>query len=249
MEMSYRMCTGFIVAGAAVGLAMGCGSSTTEGGAEMQAAAVVQGTTTVLTGTTSDAAGTSQYKIEVPSPWNGTLVLYSHGYSFGPSPATDAPGAEVTSWLLDHGYAVAGSSYSTSGWAVQQAFQDQMAVLDVFDKSQFGHPKRTIAWGHSLGGLITAGLVQLFPERFTAALPMCGVVAGAPASWNDGFDGEFVLSTLVAPFKLVNFTAADVGTLAAPGPEFKKAQGVLGVAQMSPEGRARIALAAAVGNL
>ena len=32
---------------------------------------------TVHTGTLSDGA---TYLIEVPSPWNGTLLLYSHGY-------------------------------------------------------------------------------------------------------------------------------------------------------------------------
>jgi len=83
----------------------------------------------------------------------------------------------------------------------------QIAVLDVFDQ-KVGHPARTIAWGHSLGGMITAGLVQLFPNRFTAALPMCGVVAGGPGVWNQGLDSEFAFGTLLAPtVKLVNFTS------------------------------------------
>jgi hypothetical protein len=42
-----------------------------------------------INGTATDSFGlTFTYKIEVPDPWNKTLVLYSHGYSFGPSPAT-----------------------------------------------------------------------------------------------------------------------------------------------------------------
>jgi len=203
------------------------------------------GVTTVITGTTTEASGlVSQYKIEVPSPWNGTLLLYSHGYSFGPSPATDVGDPVTGAWLLGHGYALAGSSYATSGWALQQAFQDQIAVLDVFD-SKVGHPQRTIAWGHSLGGMITAGLVQLFPDRFTAALPMCGVVAGGPGVWNQGLDSEFAFETLQAPgaFKLVNFTPLDVTA------NYASAQAALAAAQATPQGRARIALSAALTDL
>jgi pimeloyl-ACP methyl ester carboxylesterase len=203
------------------------------------------GGVTLITGTTTEESGlVSSYKIEVPSPWNGTLVLYSHGYSFGPSPATDVGDPLTGAWLLDHGYALAGSSYATSGWALQQAFQDQIAVLDVFN-SKVGHPSRTIAWGHSLGGMITAGLVQLFPDRFTAALPMCGVVAGGPGVWNQGLDSLFAFETLLAPgaFKVVNFTPGDVTA------NFVAANTALATAQATAQGRARIALSAALADL
>lgn len=204
-------------------------------------------TITTYTGTTTESSGlVSSYKIEVPSDWNGTLVLYSHGYSFTPIAATDVGDAATGAWLLSHGYALAGSSYATSGWALQQAFQDQIAVLDVFDIRVGQHPTRTIAWGHSLGGMITAGLVQLFPDRFTAALPMCGVVAGGPGVWNQGLDSEFALLTLQAPgaFKLVNFTS--FGDAAA---NFGAAKSALAAAQATPQGRARIALSAALADV
>jgi pimeloyl-ACP methyl ester carboxylesterase len=225
-----RLCTGAI---AAVALAL-------------LPAGASAGTTTIITGTTSDGPGlTSTYVIEVPSPWNGTLVLYSHGYSFTPSSATDAGDPVTHDWLLNNGYAIAGSSYSTPGWALQQAFQDQIAVLDVFAKSKFGHPKRTIAWGHSLGGMITAGLVQLYPKRFTAALPMCGVVAGGLGSWNQGLDSEFAFRTLLAPaVKIVGFDSFG-DTLA----NFSVASAALAAAQASPQGRARIALSAALADI
>ena len=156
-------------------------------------------TVTTITGTTTESSGaTSSYKIEVPSNWNGTLALYSHGYAFGPSAAADVGDPATGAFLLNQGYALAGSSYASSGWALEQAFQDQIAVLDVF-AAKVGKPKRTIAWGHSLGGMITAGLVQLFPNRFTAALPMCGVLAGGPGVWNQGLDPEFAFETLQSP--------------------------------------------------
>jgi pimeloyl-ACP methyl ester carboxylesterase len=207
---------------------------------------VPNATETSCIGTTTEAlGGTSSFKIEVPSNWNGTLALYSHGYSFGPSPATDVGDAITGAWLLSHGYALAGSSYAKSGWALEQAFQDQIAVLDVF-KSKFGKPKRTIAWGHSLGGMITAGLVQLFPSRFTAALPMCGVVAGGPGVWNQGLDSEFAFKTLQAPgaFQLVNF-----GTPGNAFVQFNNATAALLAAQGTPEGKARIALSAALADV
>ena len=197
-----------------------------------------------INGTATDSFGlTFAYKIEVPANWNKTLVLYSHGYSFTPSPATDVGDGDTGAWLLSHGYAMAGSSYSTSGWALQQAFVDQIQVLDLFD-SNVGHPTRTIAWGHSLGGMITAGLVQLYPDRFTAALPMCGVVAGGAGVWNQGLDSEFALATLQAPFKMVNFTS--FGDAAA---NFGVASAVLAAAQNTPQGRARIALSAALADV
>ena len=205
------------------------------------------GGVTTYAGDTREASGlTSHYKIEVPANWNGTLVLYSHGYSFSPSSATDVGDPATGGWLLDHGYALAGSSYATSGWALEQAFQDQIAVLDVFPTLLGRRPSRTIAWGHSLGGMITAGLAQLYPNRLSAALPMCGVVAGGPGVWNQGLDSEVAFRALVAPgaFKLVNFSsAADAAT------QFSIANAALVDAQKTPAGRARIALSAALADV
>jgi pimeloyl-ACP methyl ester carboxylesterase len=189
------------------------------------------------------------YKIEVPASWNGTLFLYSHGYAFpGTAPvATDVGDPLTGAALLSQGYALAGSSYSLEGWALQQAFHDQIALLNYFD-STCGQPSRTIAWGHSLGGIITAGLVQLFPDRFTAALPMCGVVAGGVGTWNQALDGAFAFDVLLAGNKLpiVNLnqlTPTQLNTV------FGEAEGILGAAQSTAQGRARIALLAALGDI
>src|SRR3984893_1889679 len=104
-------------------------------------------------GTLDDGA---TYLIEVPANWNGTLFLYSHGYVVpgSPNPAQDVGDPFTRFFMLSSGYALAGSSYATTGWAIHEALSDQIAVLEVFEKV-FEHPKRTIAWGHSLGGIIT----------------------------------------------------------------------------------------------
>ena len=91
-----------------------------------------------------------------------------------------------------------GSSYATTGWAIQQALPDQISTLDTFGQ-QVGQPSRTIAWGHSLGGIITAGLIQSYPNRFSAALPMCGVLSGGVATWNTALDSEFAFQQLIDP--------------------------------------------------
>src|SRR5206468_5430864 len=100
-----------------------------------------------------------------------------------------------------------------------------------------GAPSRTIAWGHSLGGIITAGLLQTHPERIDAALPMCGVLAGSVAVWNEGLDAEFVIKEPLAPtsnLKLVRITN--------PGANFVLSQQTIHAAQATPQGRARLAL-------
>jgi pimeloyl-ACP methyl ester carboxylesterase len=196
---------------------------------------------TTQTGTFADGA---KYLIEVPSPWNGTLLLYSHGYVAPGSsnPARDVGDPATRAFLLANGFALAGSSYAHTGWAIQEALLDQVEVLDTFT-AMFGQPQRTIAWGHSLGGIITAGLVQQNPHRFDGALPMCGVLSGGVATWNQALDGAFAFKTLFnfgGPLQVVNITA--------PASNFALSETLLSAAQATPQGRARLALVAALGD-
>jgi pimeloyl-ACP methyl ester carboxylesterase len=184
------------------------------------------------------------YLLQVPSKWNGTLLLYSHGYvppGFS-NPAVDVGDPITGAYLLDNGYALGGSSYASTGWAVQQALPDQIEVLDTF-KKLVGTPHRTIVWGHSLGGIITAGLVQRHPDRFDAALPMCGVVAGSVGTWNQALDSAFAFDVLLAAgsgLKVVNITD--------PVRNVDIAESILNQAQKNAQGRARIALSAALAD-
>ncbi len=195
-----------------------------------------------LTGTLADGA---TWKAEVPANWNGTLLLYSHGYRFPGSrnDAADVGDPLTGGWLLDHGFALAGSSYASTGWAIEEGIRDQLAVLDEFNR-QVDKPRTTIAWGHSLGGMITAGLVQVAPERFDGALPMCGVLAGAVGTWNQGLDSLFAFKTLLAPD-----SALQLVRITDPNGNFQLAQQLLAAAQATPQGRARLALVAALADL
>ena len=191
------------------------------------------------------AIGAAVYDIEVPSAWNGTLFLYSHGYvpPGGPKFAAASPSVDATAWLLGHHFAAAGSSYSTTGWALPEAFTDQVALLDRFQQL-VGKPKRVIAWGVSLGGMITAGLVQLYPDRFAAAMPMCGVLSGGIATWNLELDAAYAFRTLLAPGSLLQLTR-----ISDPTANLQLALDTFNQAAATPAGRARLALVAALIDL
>ena len=202
--------------------------------------ASAQAGVTTHTGTLPDGA---TYLIEVPAHWNGTLFLYSHGYVVPgtPNPAQNVGDLGTRFFMLSSGFALAGSSYATTGWAIEQALPDQIAVLDAFNTT-VGTPKQIIAWGHSLGGMITAGLIQRYPDRFDAALPMCGVLSGGVATWNTALDSAFAFKVLLAgpTLQLVNIVDP-IGNL-------NLAEGALAAAQATPQGRARFALASALAN-
>ena len=196
---------------------------------------------TTKTGTLADGA---TYLIEVSANWNGTLFLYSHGYVTpgSPNPAHDVGDPLTRFFMLSSGFALAGSSYATTGWAIHEALLDQIAVLDVF-KMMVGEPKRTIAWGHSLGGIISAGLIQRHPDRFDAALPMCGVLSGGVATWNTALDSEFAFKTLLAPG-----SGLQVVNISNPLANLQLAEQFLAIAQSTPQGRARLALVSALAD-
>ena len=220
------------------GLAAGSGTAAATTRTTTCPSPIVAGDT-VLCGSLGDGA---TYLIEVPAHWNRTLFLYSHGYVVPGStnPAQDVGDPATGGWLLSHGYALAGSSYASTGWAIQQALPDQVATLSLFSK-QVGHPRRTIAWGHSLGGIITAGLIQRYPKRFSAALPMCGVLAGGVATWNTALDGAFAFQQLIDP-------SVQVTGITSPQANLKGAESAAAAAQATAQGQARLALSAALGD-
>ena len=67
--------------------------------------------TTELSGTLASGA---QWRAEVPANWNGTLLLWSRGYSRGSGEPESAP-KQMREALLAQGYALAGSNYGAGG--------------------------------------------------------------------------------------------------------------------------------------
>lgn len=184
----------------------------------------------------------SRYVIVEPQPWNGVLLLFSHPVPVRPGLPPWEPDEPLTNYLASQGYAVAGSANSIF-WPLELAFSDHPALLDRAE-GVLGRPRHTIACGLSIGGIISAGLVQLFADRISGALPMCGNLAGAVAIHNRELDMAFVTKTLLAPgsaLQLTHITDSQANLALATE--------VLHETQASPAGRARLALVAAVGNV
>jgi hypothetical protein len=210
------------------------------GPAQSVPAVTVQQAQTV-SGTLPDGAA---YQIQVPANWNGTLALYSHGLVFpgDDNPARAAFDGPFGEHLLAEGVALAGSAFST-GWAVEDALRDQRATVDEVT-AHFGKPTAVIAYGDSLGGMISTALVEGHPEEFAGGLAMCGVQAGGIGAWNHFLDSAFVFKTLAAGSTPLRVTGIDdpVGNLSIATDAFQSAL-------QTPQGRARLALAAAIAQI
>jgi pimeloyl-ACP methyl ester carboxylesterase len=207
--------------------------------------------TAQATDTTSHVEGQlpsgAAYMMDVPAAWNGTVLLFSHGYNAGPAnPAQNGPDAATKALLTEEGYALIGSSYATTGWAVTDAVPDQLATLSAFT-DRFGAASRTIAWGRSYGGLVTTAIAERHADRIDGSVALCGLVQGGVANWNNTLDPVFALKTLVAPDSDIPLTGLADQAAATSAADALIAE--VDSAQSTAAGRARIALAAAVHNI
>jgi pimeloyl-ACP methyl ester carboxylesterase len=132
------------------------------------------------------------YKIRVPVEWNGTLLVYAHGYSDKADHpgetdnrrADAAPGGTLfEDVLLSQGYAVAGSAYLDTGWAVREGIADTLALVSFF-KGRVGEPQRTILWGFSLGSVVALKSAEEFPNVYDGVIAACGLGAGTTRNWD-----------------------------------------------------------------
>ena len=117
------------------------------------------------------------YRIEVPDDWNGTLVLYAHGF-VGPQQAElivqDPP---LRPLFVQQGIAWAASSYSANGYVIDGPVDQTQDLADRFAELT-GHdaPTATIIHGFSMGGHITGVALERYPDAYVGALPACGVM-------------------------------------------------------------------------
>jgi len=137
-------------------------------------------------GVTSDGA---PYAMQVPANFNGTVALYSHGYRYnvdipagipliGGYKITNTPepvpggNAEVAKYFFSQGIAIVGSGFARQGWNPDSAIKTNVELIETF-KKQFPKTTKVVAWGSSLGGVITQGLAEKHPELVSAVAPMC----------------------------------------------------------------------------
>ena len=196
---------------------------------------------TVATGTLDNGAA---WRAEVPADWNGKVVLFAHGFRPGPAnPAWDAGFDPTAQELIRRGYAVASSSYAATGWALETAVQDQLDTLAAFEQ-RFGEADRVIAMGRSMGGLVTSLMAEVPGAGIDGAVSTCGLVGGGVALNNYQLDAAHAAAELLLPgqdVQLTGFTAPGQSdaTITALREALEEARG-------SAEGRARIALVAAL---
>jgi pimeloyl-ACP methyl ester carboxylesterase len=146
-----------------------------------------------------EAAG---YRVEVPANWNGSLVMYAHGYR-GDGPLLTVSNPAIRSYLLANGFAWAASSYYRNHYDARAGVISTNALARHFDTITGLKPERYFIHGHSMGGHVTLAAIEQFPNRtcpkgklghfcreavdflgtlaggvkYSGAVPMCGVNA------------------------------------------------------------------------
>ncbi|WP_019810830.1 DUF6351 family protein [Saccharomonospora halophila] len=182
-------------------------------------------------------ADSTPYRFAVPSDWNGAVLV---GLDFAARQLDDP----YIDRMLDRGFAMGGTTRTVTGWRLAAAAENQVAALQRF-VAAFGAPRWAIASGSSMGGMISALTAQEYPESFDAAVPFCGGLGGAVGQWNQKLDTVFTLKTLLFPDSTLPVTDIPADIEGAR----QAWRSALARAQATPEGRARIALAAAIGQL
>jgi len=156
------------------------------------------------------------YRIRVPAVWNGTLLVYAHGYrdkadhpgEVDNRNADLAPSPALETALLAGGYALAGSAYRDNGWAVKEGIEDTRNLTLLF-LIRVARPSRTILWSVSLGSIVgLESMERLESLIYDGALCMCAPAAGSPRVWDSGL-------ALYLAYDVVFGTLPAWGTVAA----------------------------------
>ena len=168
--------------------------------------AVVLLTLTLLPATTSatkarpfaplDLAGDlhgAPFRIRVPENWNGTLLVFAHGYrdkadhpgEVDNRNADVAPSAALEAPLLAQGYALAGTAFKDNGWDIGDSMQDTKN-LAVYFRDNIAKPDHTILWAASVGTVGALKNMEQFGGIFDGSLCLCAVGQGATRVWDSG---------------------------------------------------------------
>lgn len=202
-------------------------------------------------GALTGALGDSTYQIVMPPKFNGTVLLYSHGYRIAqPVPAAIgvalgldkaptysattvpgvgaayvgngvaqvAPSTEVAASLLGQGYALAGTGYANQGWAVAEGVESGENLIKYINGGGIKGAKQILAWGDSMGSIVTQSLVQRNPGKIAGTNPRCGAFAGPEAAFDTAQTVLYTWKTLIDPtIKGSNYAAGAAGYAEAVG--------------------------------
>ncbi len=181
-------------------------------------------------GTTSDGA---PYVMMVPANFNGMVALYSHGYRYnidipagipivGGYKITNTPepipggNPTVANYFLSQGIAVMGSGFARQGWNLDSAVSTNVELIETF-KKKFTTTTKVVAWGSSLGGIITQTLAEKYPTLVDAVAPMC-MADNVAAELTMAGDFLWGMKTFFDPtIKAGNYSAGALGNAEALG--------------------------------
>ncbi len=190
-----------------------------------------------------------QWVLDVPRDFNGTLLLWSHGYTFTPVAASNAPTVATRDALLAEGSA-SWVRRTRTGCRVGRA-GGRCAGREAVGIAQrrIGTRRVTtvLAWGNSLGGLVTQTLAEKRPGLIDGAAPLCGVLAGTNRNLDLALDVAVgVKRFFYRKLKLRNYrsraqaqanfdaaSAAIMAKLAGPATQTGATGRVLGLAAMT----------------
>jgi pimeloyl-ACP methyl ester carboxylesterase len=114
----------------------------------------------------------ASFRIDMPANWNHGLIIMNHGYSPEPRKPADGPPTTRITLFTDRGFAVAQSSYSKGGWAIEEAMTDNEKMRKYFVK-KYGKTNSVIATGGAMGASVTVASVENHPEIYDAGLVTC----------------------------------------------------------------------------
>jgi pimeloyl-ACP methyl ester carboxylesterase len=187
-------------------------------------------------GTHQVAGKSAGYRIEVPSNWNGSLVMVAHGFrGGGPELTVDSP--DIRAYLVANGFAWAASSYYRNFYDVRAGVLSTNALARHFDAVTGLAPERYFIHGGSMGGHVAAAAIEQFPNRTCPAgkrgqfcrdvVEYLGKLAGgvkySGAVLVCGVTGDTRLFDYYHDFNLVAAYLADVQVPRPPPPDFTTA--------------------------
>ena len=146
--------------------------------------AVAQCSSAQRLGTYKGASGPAQYVVSMPYPagcFNGTVILFAHGYIPVGSPV-DAwlsqlqlpDGTSIPALVNGLGFGFAASSFSKEGLAILQGIQDTKALVNVLNGLGI-FPTKVLLVGASEGGLITTKSIES-DSSYSGGLAVCGPI-------------------------------------------------------------------------
>lgn len=201
----------------------------------------------------------TEYLIRVPTDWNEVLV---RDLDFA-SGADNPERMDRFKDMLSRGYAVAGTArHRLRQWQYDpiREIKNLDLVIELFEK-RWGTPRRIIQYGCSGGGHVALSVAEAFHDRIDGSIAM----GTHTPVWlmNSFLDGWFVLQTLLTehyvdaglgPAEDLRITELPNDGSANPnghglGGKLPEAwRNAFQAANKSPEGRARMALAFAIGQ-